>query len=406
MTASTLIVSALILLSTLAATPTALGEPPSLSKVRAVVRSANRAFEQQDYESAAHAYASLPPTPDRPAEVCYNEGLTFAALGDTERARLAFRMADLNADSDSMRANARFNLGRLAYDSAIGHSAEEPDKAMAALREAARVYRSVLAVRPDDAEAAKNVERCRLAVRAIEERLQQEAEQLREQAEQLQQMAQQLQDLAERQQEASEQSQSANEQMQQDSSIGAESSRQSREQQQGLSEETREMLRKLLDQLGQTPENAPGQTEMSEAMSEIEQAMQNQSGAEQDLQRTQPGRAVPKQEQAAEDLAEAAERLAEAARQQSGKGQQMGQGQGQNRPDQPEPGEGGEDGQSENEEQARQLSGRESPTKPREVDRLGEQDGDPIARQYLEKEIRDRASRIRRGPPLPTDKDW
>lgn len=388
-----------------AGTPQAHSEPPSISKVRTVVRSANRAFEQQDYESAAHAYASLPPTPDRPAEVCYNEGLTFAALGDIERARLAFRMADLNADSDSMRANARFNLGRLAYDIAIGLSAEEPDKAMDALREAARVYRSVLAVRPDDSEAAKNVERCRLAIRAIEEQLKQEAEEQQRRAEQLEQMAQQLQDLAERQQQASQQSQSANDQMQQDSSIGAESSRQSQEAQQELSEETREMLQQLMNQLGQTPDNAPGQTEMSEAMSEIEQATQNQSGAEQDLQRTQPGRAVPKQEQAAEDLAEAAERLAEAARQQSGKGQEQGKGEGEDRQDQPQPGEGQEGADGGNEQQD-QPQDNQRPTRPREVDRLGEQDGDPIARQYLEKEIRDRANRVRRGPPLPTDKDW
>jgi hypothetical protein len=386
----------------------AFAEPPSASDIRAAVRTANRAFERQDFEEAAHAYASLPPTPDRPAEVCYNEGLTFAALGDVERARLAFRMADLNAESSSMRADARFNLARLAHDNAIGLSEKDPDKAMEGLREAARIYRSVLDVRPDDVEAAKNVERSRLAVRAIQQRLKEEAEQQQQRAEQLRQMAEDLKDLAERQQNASQQSQAADEQMQQDSSIGAESSRQSRENQEGLSEETEKLLQELLNQLGQSPDDMPGQTEMSEAMSEIEQAMRNQAGAQRDLQQTQPGQAAPKQDQAAQDLAEAAERLSEAAQQQSGDGQpqEQGQGEGQNRSEEPQPGESGEDGAEGDNEQFEQQTQQDRPTRPREVDRLGEQDGDPIARRYLEKEIFDRANRVRRGPPLPTDKDW
>lgn len=408
MTADPKAIAALLVLYICRPSGGAFAEPPSLSDIRAAVRTANRAFERQDFEEAAHAYASLPPTPDRPAEVCYNEGLTFAALGDVERARLAFRMADLNAQTTSMRADARFNLARLAYDGAIGLSEKEPDKAMQGLREAARIYRSVLEVRPDDGEAAKNVERSRLAIRAIQERLKQEAEQQRRRAEQLRQMAEELEDLAERQQSASQQSQAADEQMQEDSSIGAESSRQSRENQEGLSEETQQMLQELLNQLGQAPEDTPGQTEMSEAMSEIEEAMENQAGAQRDLQQAQPGQAAPKQEQAAQDLAEAAERLAEAARQQSGDGQsqERGRGEGQNRPDEPQPGQTGEEDAEGENKQPEQQAQQERPARPREVDRLGEQDGDPIARRYLEKEIRDRVNRVRRGPPLPTDKDW
>ncbi len=379
----------------LAAARVSHAEPPQPSKVRSAIRAANRAFERGDFEEAAHVYASLPPTPDRSAAVCYNEGLTHAALGDIERAKQSFRMADLNADEGSIRADARFNLGRLEYDEAIALAQEEPKLAMQGLREAARVYRSVLNVRSDDLEAAKNVERCRLAIRAIEDRLRQEAEDRAKQSEQLQQLSQRLNELAERQEQASAQSRGAQEQMDQDSSIGAEASRQSREQQEALSQETRDMLSQLMQQLRQTPGDAPGQTEMSEAMAEIEQAMRNQAGAEQNLERAQPGRAAPKQEDAAEELGEAAERLAAAAQEQRGEGHDSGE---------PQPSDGADpQGESEPSEGSET---KEAPARPREVDRLGDQDGDPIARRYLEKEIRDRANRIRRGPPLPTDKDW
>lgn len=370
-------------------------EPPAPSKVRSVIRAANRAFERGDFEEAAHVYASLPPTPDRPAEVCYNEGLTHAALGDVERAKQSFRMADLNASTNELRANARFNLGRLAFDDAMSHAQEDPKLAMEGLRNASRIYRAVLEVRPEDAEAAKNVERCRLAIRAIEERLQKQAEEQARQSERMQEMAQRLKELAERQEQASERSREAQEQMEQDSSIGSEASRQSREQQEGLSEETREMLSKLMQELGQMPGESPGQTEMSEAMAEIERAMEEQSGAERSLERSLPGRAVPQQQDAAERLEAAAERLAAGAGEGQGEGKQPGESEerGGNAPD-------GQEDQSEG-EQSEEL-----PSRPREVDRLGDQDGDPIARRYLEKEIRDRANRIRRGPPLPTDKDW
>lgn len=378
----------------------AIADPPSSSRVRSTIKSANRAYERRDFDEAAHTYSTLPPTPDRPAEVCYNEALIHVALGDVERAKQSFRMADINAQSDDIRAHARFNLARLAYDEAMAAAESDPQAAITKLTQAARLYRSVLDVRPDDAEAAKNVERCRLAALQLRHQIEQQERERQQRNEQLQQLAQRLKDLADRQRGASDRSRDAEEQMQQDSSIGAEATRQSREQQQQLSEETRQLLSELMNQLAQTPRDDPGQTEMSEAIADIEEAMHNQGGAQRDLEQTRPGRAAPRQENAADELEEASERLTQASSQ-SGEGPQ----QGRPRDRRPEPGgeQGNEpDGQSDREGQDPQPR----PAPPREVDRLGDQEGDPIARRLIEKEIRDRANRIRRGPPLPTEKDW
>ncbi|MBX3316919.1 MAG: hypothetical protein KF902_08675 [Phycisphaeraceae bacterium] len=378
----------------------AAADPPSSSRVRSTIKSANRAYERRDFDEAAHTYSTLPPTADRPAEICYNEALIHVALGDLERAKQSFRMADMNAKSTEIRADARFNLARLAYDDAMATAESDPQAALAKLTHAARLYRSVLDVRPDDSEAAKNIERSRLAALQLREQIRLKEQEREQRNQRLQELAQRLQDLADRQRDASERSRAAEEQMQQDSSIGAETTRQAKEQQEQLSEETRDMLSELMNQLAQTPRDDPGQTEMSEAMADIEEAMRNQGGAQRDLEQTRPGRAAPRQENAADELEEAAERLTQATSQ-NGAGTQ----QGRPRDRQPEPGDeqGNEpDGQSDREGQDQQPY----PTPPREVDRLGDQDGDPIARRLIEKEIQNRVNRVRRGPPLPTEKDW
>lgn len=373
------------------ATPT----PPS--RVRDAINRATRAYERQDYQEAAHVYAGLPPRPDRPAEVCYNEGLALAALGERDRAAEAFRLADLNAREPGIRADARFNLARLQYEAAMEQALEDPDAAIEQLRHAASVYRSVLDVRPGDVEAAKNVERARLAIRNVQERIEQEQQRQEQQRQQMEQLAQQLRELADRQRENAEQSDRAAEQMRQDSSIGSEMSRQSREQQSELSEETENLISQLQQMLQQSPDSDPNQSRMSEVEGQMQDAREAQKGAGEELDANRPGRAAPSQRRAAEQLEEAAERLEEASRQ---RGEGSGRGERQEpRRGRPEPGEG--EGQGEEQEQQEPTDSR-----PQEVDRLGMVDGDPIARRLLEREILNRMNRVRRGPPIPVEKDW
>lgn len=364
-------------------------DPPSPGTVRGAILRANRAYERQNFDEAIHVYATIPPTPDRPAAICFNEGLAFAGMGDAGRAAQSFRMADLNATDNTLRANARFNLARLRYDGAMELAQTEPERAIEELREAARTFRAVLDVDPADAEAAKNVERTRLAIRAIQEQLRREAEERQQRQSQMNEMAQQLQQLAERQRQAADQSQQAEQQMQQDSAVGAEASRQSQANQRPISEETQEMMQKLSEMLQNMPGNDPSQTDVSESLGRMDDARQEQGEAEEELSETRPGEAAGDQREAADLLEEAARQLAEAAKG-DGEGDQPGQ--------QPRPGQ--EPGDGENEQ--------DQPTEgpPREVKELGRADGDPIARRLLEKEIMDRVNRVRRGPPIPTERDW
>ncbi len=375
-----------------------LGHTPSDALADSVIRRtiirATHAYERQDFEGAVQAYAAIPPTPDRPATICYNEGLAFAALQDRARAAQAFRLADLNATDPAMRAAARFNLARIRYENAMELAAREPEQAIEELRDVARTFRSVLEVDPNDADAARNVERVRLEIRRLQEQLRQEAEQQDQRREQMQNLAQQLQQLAERQRQAADESQRAEQQMQQDSAVGAEAARQARSTQDPISEETENLMQQALDMLQQMGETESGQTEVSEALGQMAQARQEQSQADQELSRSQPGPAEQDQRDAADLLQQAAERMSQA-----GGGEpdeRPGQGPGQNQPEQS--GEQPGDGRQEQETQA------QGP--PRQVERTGRADGDPIARRLLEKEILDRANRIRRGPPIPVERDW
>lgn len=374
--------------------PAVASEPPSPSAVRGTILRATRAYERQDYDDAIQIYATIPPTPDRPAPICFNEGLAFAGLEDRGRAAQSFRMADLNAEDPKIRADARFNLARLRYDSAIELVETEPQQAMEELRDVARTFRSVLDIDPNDVEAARNVERTRLTIRQIKDLLERQAEEQRQRQSQLNDMAQQLQQLAERQRQAADQSAQAEEQRQQDSSIGAEASRQSQANQKPISEETRDLMEQLLNTLQNTQDSESGQTEMSEALSQMSEARQEQGQAERQLSESKPGQAEGDQRDAAELLQQAAERLAEAAGK-GQEGQQPGEQEGQR---------GGRPGDGENEDQNEQDQPSLAP--PREVRELGRADGDPIARKLLEKEILDRANRIRRGPPIPAERDW
>ena len=368
---------------------------PSDAAVRKAVIRATRAYERHDYEEAVQIYASVPPTPDRPAPICFNEGLAFAGLEDRARAAQAFRLADLNASDPSLRAAARFNLARVKFDSAMELAQREPEQAIEELREVARTFRSVLDVDPNDTEAAQNVERARLQIRRIREMLEQQAQEQAENQQQMQNLAQQLQQLAERQREAADQSGRAEEQMEQDSSIGAEASKQAQSAQRPISEETESIMQQTLEMLRRMGEQAPGQTEMSESLGQMAEARQEQSQAEQELSESRPGPAQGDQQNAADLLEQAAESLAQAA------GQQEVQGEGGQQGEEQNPGQGNQTGDGQEQDQDTPS---ESP--PREVQRLGRADGDPIARRLLEKEILDRANRIRRGPPIPVERDW
>lgn len=374
----------------------------SPGRVRDLISHANRAFERGDAAEALRIYSEIPPKPDRPAEVCYNEGLAHAAEGDLDRALEAFRLADLNATTSARRADARHGMARATLGKAMQTAASNPEGALPELERAAGLYRSVLEVRPDDVEAAKDVERTRLLIQRLKEVIERAKAEQAAQRERLGEMAERMKDLAERQEQAAEQSNQAEAQNEQDSSIGAERSRQTRQEQQQISDETGEMFEELMEQLTQSNANDPSQTPMSEALAAIDQASQEQQDADQQLRQNRPGDAEPRQRTAAERLREAAQRLQEAS---EGEGGEEGQRQ------RPSPGESGEEGQptpdgQSGEERDQEASESEREGRPREARRLGREEGDPIARQLIERELRERSSQRRRGPLVPVERDW
>jgi len=277
----------------------------------------------------------------------------------------ALRAVDLNGAQPGDRAVARFLVGQALYrevlvEIAADEAVQAPPNAEAMferagrLRRAANAFRSVLDVEPNDAAAARNVERVRRLVADLEDQALQEA-QRQQQREQLQQ---QLEELAQEQQnnaEQTERSQGDDEQELQD-------------QQQQTSERTED-----------AQEQAQQAGASQEAQDAMERAREQQARAEDALERGDLDEAEQAQRQAAQELREAAESLS----QQGEQGEESGEGEGEESDEQSENASDEAEGESRN-ELAEAL----------------------LERERRQREQRDRVRRAMQGTPVVVERDW
>jgi hypothetical protein len=296
----------------------------------------------------------------------FNAGTLAMQLGDA-RARELLRSAELNAADLPLRARARFNLAHALMPSEEGPPADIDaiDARIGALREAAGVFRSVLDLDPDHADAAANTERVRRMIRdLLRERERMEAEQRA-----LEELADELEQLAEQQdQQAAESRERADRGEASPESQGGE----------------QRALNKKTEQASSRAEDAGAGDAAREAM---EEAMAAQERAEEALGRGDSGQAAEEQREAAEALRRAAEQV---------RGEQAaGRGQGER-----------SEGDGEETSQAQPESQSENP--PGDPGESGPQI-DPLAEALLNKERREREQRgqyLQRGRRQQVERDW
>lgn len=288
-----------------------------------------------------------------------------AALADAGRLDLAgahLAKADLTAERDVVRVAARFNLGQVRYKlaSAMLKPAEggQPDLegAKAMLRRAADAFRSVLDIDPGDLEAARDVERVRRLIGAIE----QMQEQAKKQADQMRKQADQLDQLADRQQQESAQNQQQTQQPQQ-----------AQQDQSDINEDTAKQSEL---------------TQQSRAQQALQDAMEQQKKASERLEKGDQQAASESQKKAAEKLRESAQALREAADKQEGK-------------------------RGEQNDQKKQGEQGEKPDEKNNDKQEGESRDDRLTKWLLDREQRQREHRDQQlkallGRPVPVEKDW
>ena len=302
----------------------------------------------------------------------------------------AFQIADRNATDSVVRSRARFNLGHMLY--LVAHAEDESESLenmvdiqsmidsmlskIEKLKVSAGAFRSVIQIDANAIEAAKNVERVRLEIKALQDQvdalnkmLEEQQEQQRQQQQQQQDAADKLEDLAQEQQQQAENTESSppeNEQKRKEQS----------EEQQELSNETNDAK----DEVAKQPETDQVQQKIQEAQEAQKRAQEAMSNGNQEL-------AAQEQEAAAKALQEAAEQMQEIA------DESKGQGDSEGEPDSESEGEqGDQEGQPESESEDQQG------------DEISE-----IAKQLLDKERREREARQAyraTGRPTKVEKDW
>ncbi len=164
----------------------------------------------------------------------YNWGTALAASNERGLAERMFRKADEHAQSDDVRARARFNLAHSLFVTASTLTEEDPRRAIELFDESAKAAKSALRLNPADREAASHVEISRLAAQLVRDQLA---------------MAERMRELANQQREQSRASQDAHHQQEQ------------REQQQEQQQESQQQEQGEQQQQPQPSEQAPQQQE-------------------------------------------------------------------------------------------------------------------------------------------------
>lgn len=154
-----------------------------------LVEQANTQLEQGEAQQALQAYeqaaSALPQATD---ELAYNRAVAHYRLGELDAARSLFE-SSLETQDPQLAARSQFNLGNIAYASALQAREQQPEQTVALLDEAIDHYRRTLRTTPNDLDARANIELAEQLKRQIED----EQEQQQDQQEQQQQNQEQEQ---------------------------------------------------------------------------------------------------------------------------------------------------------------------------------------------------------------------
>lgn len=367
-----------------------------------------------DAPEATQAKAPVPATAPQTPDSLYNTGRELFAAGKFAEAAQHFRDADLQTTDAELSARARFNLGQALLKQASppsgAPSSAKPEETKARLEAAAQAFRSAYESKPDDTEAARNVEIARRMLKDFEEQQKKQEEQSKNEqskdgesneqnqdkskdqqkqdqqskggkqdqkdqggqqsgdaGEQNQQNADKLKDLAEQQRNAADQTKKAGEQ--QDAKKRNDERQKAEQDQQSVSEKTEQQQKESSKSAG------------DDARQKMDAARKEQQAAQDAMKQGDDKKAEQHQRNASEMLREAAQaeqRKADQAREQQAEEDKAKQG---------DPKEQGKDAQKQ------------------------EPKYDQTASQLLDKERKERDARQQilralRGRPVPVEKDW
>lgn len=341
-----------------------------------VVASANTLMREGDARRALDEYARARAARPEDPKLIFNEACARLRTGELDQARTLFAEASRRGGT-TIGARARFNIGHLAFSRGAEVAQSDPRGAIEHFREAAEAFQASYDLNPDP-QAAQNVELSRLAIKRMQDRIEEQQQRDEQQRQQQQDLAEQLQDLAQRQQELADQSAQAEQQLQEDPEAAREELDRIRQEQDVISSETREAL----EQARQFAEQRQS-TETARAVGRLETATDRQQDASEMLAHADPGQAKDEQARAAKLIKDASDLLNTDAQQQQQPDEQQQEGEQKN--DQPA-------------DQQPQQEG-ETPQTDQEAEDL-------LEKERQEREARQVRIRASSGQNKPVEKDW
>ena len=135
---------------------------------------AEAALGAGEFEKALEAYKQAEVTMPTSPELAYNRGVAHYKLGQYDDAREYFSKA-LSTRDLSLEAKCKFNLGNVAYASALGRLTDL-QQAIDLAKTAMGRYRDALELDPTDEDARENIEKAQLFIKDLLDKLKKQQE--------------------------------------------------------------------------------------------------------------------------------------------------------------------------------------------------------------------------------------
>lgn len=141
---------------------------------RTLVERANVAYANENYATALEGYRQAEVTLPESPELAYDRGLAHYKLGEFAEARDYFNRS-LRTRDLGLEAKAKFNLGNVAYASAL-EKLSDFQEAIDLLKTAMGRYRDTLELTPDDEDAKANIQTAHLLIKDLLDKLKKQQE--------------------------------------------------------------------------------------------------------------------------------------------------------------------------------------------------------------------------------------
>lgn len=167
----------------------------SAERVSTLMKQGTKAYVAADYEGARAAYQQAADAEPESAELHYNLGTALYKLGHFMEAQMAFEMAAEMAESPKLQRQSLYNLGNTLVKTAESLREEDPYSAVEYCHQAAYYYYAALQGDAAFADAAYNLEICRMMSEQIQVEIKKQEEQQQQENELIKYIREKLEEL-------------------------------------------------------------------------------------------------------------------------------------------------------------------------------------------------------------------